>query len=399
MPLLPFLPVFRHPVLLRSSSTSDAKTLESAPARPASRRRRTTRPAPCPRRAGSRAGRGARAPASARRGSTGRSPRPRGRSRRRSPRGATARTGARAPPRATRGHGRDRGHHRHARAGDVRGALHDEPQRVGREVRPRRARRPKCASACAFNCLRRSARLSSGSRFNDDDDAGDVSVARPPPRRGLRGVRARPDVGAGVVHAVREVRDRGGAGGRDIHAAHRAGGPNGARAYPVGRSSLSGSSSRVFTLSDVGWSKNLRRRVRLATPERAPREVWRTPSRPRRPRAASCARPARSRARPPARARAPAPRAAASPAVARSTTGCPTPACARRSARCSSVRTCSGQRGGASERAAVEEAQVALEAFTYASNLDPGDLDSLAGKWRLRWTNANDVLSVLRPRA
>ena len=56
-----------------------------------------------------------------------------------------------------------------------------------------------------------------------------------------------------------------------------------------------------------------------------------------------------------------------------------------------------GSAASASERAAVEEAQVALEGFTYKSNADPDlDLEALAGRWRLRWTNANDVLSVLR---
>ena len=56
-----------------------------------------------------------------------------------------------------------------------------------------------------------------------------------------------------------------------------------------------------------------------------------------------------------------------------------------------------GSAASASERAAVEEAQVALEGFTYSSGADPDlDLEALAGRWRLRWTNANDVLSVLR---
>jgi hypothetical protein len=56
-----------------------------------------------------------------------------------------------------------------------------------------------------------------------------------------------------------------------------------------------------------------------------------------------------------------------------------------------------GSAASASERAAVEEAQVALEGFTYKSDADPDlDLEALAGRWRLRWTNANDVLSVLR---
>lgn len=102
---------------------------------------------------------------------------------------------------------------------------------------------------------------------------------------------------------------------------------------------------------------------------------------------------------PRSRARAPPPRAAASPAVARATTSSASPGV--REAKRALFEACEGTFRGsaasASERAAVEEAQVALEGFTYASNLDPGlDLDSLAGKWRLRWTNANDVLSVLR---
>jgi hypothetical protein len=102
---------------------------------------------------------------------------------------------------------------------------------------------------------------------------------------------------------------------------------------------------------------------------------------------------------PRSRARAPPPRAAASPAVARATTSSASPGV--REAKRALFEACEGTFRGsaasASERAAVEEAQVALEGFTYASNLDPGlDLDALAGKWRLRWTNANDVLSVLR---
>ena len=102
---------------------------------------------------------------------------------------------------------------------------------------------------------------------------------------------------------------------------------------------------------------------------------------------------------PRSRARAPPPRAAASPAVARATTSSASPGV--REAKRALFEACEGTFRGsaasASERAAVEEAQVALEGFTYASNSDPGlDLDALAGKWRLRWTNANDVLSVLR---
>ena len=81
------------------------------------------------------------------------------------------------------------------------------------------------------------------------------------------------------------------------------------------------------------------------------------------------------------------------------------------------LEACSGTfRGSAassSERAAVEEAQITLEGFTgrvwddSVSCGDAGDddmemksvdlhLNLLAGKWRLLWTNANDVLSVLR---
>ena len=102
---------------------------------------------------------------------------------------------------------------------------------------------------------------------------------------------------------------------------------------------------------------------------------------------------------PRSRARASPRRAAASPAVARATTSSASPGV--REAKRALFEACEGTFRGsaasASERAAVEEAQVALEGFTYASNLDPGlDLDALAGKWRLRWTNANDVLSVLR---
>ena len=102
---------------------------------------------------------------------------------------------------------------------------------------------------------------------------------------------------------------------------------------------------------------------------------------------------------PRSRARASPRRAAASPAVARATTSSASPGV--REAKHALFEACEGTFRGsaasASERAAVEDAQVALEGFTYASGRDPGlDLDVLAGKWRLRWTNANDVLSVLR---
>ena len=48
----------------------------------------------------------------------------------------------------------------------------------------------------------------------------------------------------------------------------------------------------------------------------------------------------------------------------------------------------------AEERAVVEEAQVALEALTPGGN--DLDLEALEGKWRLIYTTAADVLSVLR---
>ena len=54
-----------------------------------------------------------------------------------------------------------------------------------------------------------------------------------------------------------------------------------------------------------------------------------------------------------------------------------------------------GAGASASERAAVEEAQVALETLDAAEGEDI-DLDLLAGKWRLSYTTAADVLSVLR---
>ena len=102
---------------------------------------------------------------------------------------------------------------------------------------------------------------------------------------------------------------------------------------------------------------------------------------------------------PRSRARASPRRAAASAAVPRATTSSASPGV--REAKHALFEACEGTFRGsaasASERAAVEDAQVALEGFTYASGRDPSlDLDVLAGKWRLRWTNANDVLSVLR---
>ena len=122
------------------------------------------------------------------------------------------------------------------------------------------------------------------------------------------------------------------------------------------------------------------------TPATAPRGVAPAPR-------AIAREPPRSRARASPR------RAAASAAVPRATTSSASPGV--REAKRALFEACEGTFRGsaasASERAAVEEAQVALEGFTYASNLDPGlDLDALAGKWRLRWTTANDVLSVLR---
>ena len=54
-----------------------------------------------------------------------------------------------------------------------------------------------------------------------------------------------------------------------------------------------------------------------------------------------------------------------------------------------------GAGASASERAAVEEAQVALETLDVAGAADI-DLELLSGKWRLVYTTAADVLSVLR---
>ena len=54
-----------------------------------------------------------------------------------------------------------------------------------------------------------------------------------------------------------------------------------------------------------------------------------------------------------------------------------------------------GAGASASERAAVEEAQVALETLAVAGAADI-DLELLSGKWRLVYTTAADVLSVLR---
>ena len=273
MPLLPFLPVFPTPlVLLRSSSTSDAKRLESAGA---------------PRLASS-----TNNASSALSETRGQSRRSRCSSARQCPsrqyRAITASEGSKSPEKSARRHSSDGcacAASRHARHTDATAgttgtlepatsAARFTTSRSASGGRSAHAARVdlKCASACAFNRLRRSARLSSGSRFNDDDDMGDVSVARPPPRRGLRGVRARPDVGAGVVHAVREVRDRGGAGGRDGAAAHRAGGRTGRAHTPTDDLCLVRRRECSF-LSDVGPEEKLRRRVRLATPERTPREV------------------------------------------------------------------------------------------------------------------------------
>ena len=307
----------------------------------------------------------------------------------------------RVAPRAA--HGRDRGHHGHARAGEIGGALHDEPQRVGREVCPRRARRVEVRLGVSLQTLAavREALLGvSFQRRRHDDDDDDDSVARPPPRRGLRGVRARPDVGAGVVHAVREVRDRGGAGGRDGAAVHRAGGGTGRAHTPTDdegfvvavekrrRERLTTTAARLET-ARRGRPGHTRARIaggmagHAVTPATTPRGLA--------PALRSVAREGqRSRARA-------SPRRASASAQATSSSSSPGLREAKRALLEACEGTFRGSAASASERAAVEEAQVALEGFTYSSGADPDlDLEALAGRWRLRWTNANDVLSVLR---
>ena len=57
--------------------------------------------------------------------------------------------------------------------------------------------------------------------------------------------------------------------------------------------------------------------------------------------------------------------------------------------------TCRGAAATSGERRAVDDAQVALESLSGQSARDL-DLDALAGRWRLAYTTAGDVLSVLR---
>ena len=66
---------------------------------------------------------------------------------------------------------------------------------------------------------------------------------------------------------------------------------------------------------------------------------------------------------------------------------------AKRALRYATEGTYRGALASTSDRAAVEEAQVALEAFAAGTPLDRA---VLAGRWRLLYTTASDVLSVIR---